>query len=132
MQYEQSIVDLHDFFVGWFTGKLEQTAFQQFEDALATDYSMAVNNGMMLSRADVIESIRSGYGERDDFRIWITDVVVRHEYANTAIVTYYEWQQVGETTTRRTSTVIFRVDTDAPHSLRWLHVHESGLQEIDA
>ena len=130
MQYEQSIVDLHDFFVGWFTGTLEQVAFQQFEDALAEDYSMAVNSGAMLSRKDVIESIHGMYGQQDDFRIWITDVVVRHEYGDTAIVTYYEWQKVSGKTTRRTSTVIFRLDADAPHGLRWLHVHESGLQEM--
>jgi hypothetical protein len=120
---------LHDCFVGWFTGTADADAFDEIADALGPAFEMVTPDGNRVAREAVLGSIREQYG-RDDpgtFDIDIRNVERRHATGDHATVRYEEWQETGEETTGRVSTVLFREDDAALGGLLWLDVHETWL-----
>lgn len=130
--YEKEIIDLHQYFEDWFTGKLEQSEANaaRVDTVLAEDFHIITSDGRITPRSILSPTLYAAHGRQTDFRIWIENVMLRQQIEDMAIVTYEEWQTVNSTTTKRTSTVIFRAEKNAPNGLIWLHVHESGLQVV--
>lgn len=126
--YEQEIIDLHQFFQDYFTGVLPAEDISHFDGVMAEDFTIVAADGRIADRKTIFNIIQASHNQRSDFKIWIEKVVLQQRVGDISIVTYEEWQQSAESTTSRTSTAIFKEDASLPNQLRWLHVHESGLQ----
>jgi hypothetical protein len=123
------VVGLHEFFVGWFTGVLEDAdvVFARFADAVHVEFSMVVPSGEMLDRDAVVASVRAAHATvGDSFGIEIRDVVDRVVGDDLVLVTYEEWQLVGDRVdNRRVSTVLFVRAPTSPNGVQWRHLHET-------
>ncbi|MEM9954746.1 MAG: hypothetical protein AAF846_24275 [Chloroflexota bacterium] len=129
--YEREIRDLHQFFQDYFLGLIQKTDITRFATCLADGFTIVFSNGNHLSRTAIIDAVRDGYGQHNNCHIWIENVQLRQHIHEVLIVTYEEWQTLNDVTTKRTSTVTFLEDSSKPNDLAWLHVHESGLKEVE-
>ena len=71
---------LHAFIAAWFRGELDRSnaLFEEaFESRLAPGLINIQPAGATLTRSELLEGIRSGYGTNPNFRITISDVVLR-------------------------------------------------------
>lgn len=127
------IEHVHAFIAAWFRGEVAQDD-ALFNAQLAARLDFALVNiqpsGQVLTRAELVNGIHSGYGGNPNFSIEIDDVVVRFARNDVALVTYVEFQRGAKNTVpadnRRVSSVMFRgvQEGEAPV---WLHIHETGL-----
>jgi len=129
--YEREIVELHQFFEDWFTGRLANTdaVFARFADSMAPDFHLVNPSGRLTARPALITGLRGAYNTWDEGRIWIENVEFRGTYDAISIVTYEEWQAIGEAEGGRLSTVMFKAAASTANGLLWLHVHETWLPE---
>ena len=127
---------LHAFIASWFRGECEQTDAVYkagLMDRLAPDLVNIQPSGQTLSLAELVEPIHAAYGVNPDFRIRISDVVVRFVDQSSGLVlaTYLEHQSGARNTVpssnTRTSTVMFQA-TEARDRLTWLHIHETAVR----
>lgn len=129
-KYEEEIVRLHRFFVDWFTGQLPQSqeAFAAFSDSMATGFAIVGPNGRLTELPELERNLYDHHGAHQPsrFEIEIKRVVLRRAFGHWAIVTYEEWQQVGDQRTGRLSTVVLEEEVKNGR-LEWLHVHETWL-----
>ena len=125
------IDQLHAFFQGWFNGELPATAdsFARFAGVLAEPFTLIAPTGVHAEREQVLAGLRQSHASRSDIRIWIENVRLQHHSGDIIIATYEEWQQTGDTTTARLSTVVFREKSGNPNGLEWLHMHETWLPQ---
>ncbi len=124
------IEDLHKFFVGWFTGALDASHFEQdFHARFDADFLLIPPAGIILSLAELSTGIKSTYDTNPDFRIAIRNVKIQRILDNEIIATYEEWQRNALASTPpdngRLATVIFKMT----EPLQWLHVHETWMPE---
>ncbi len=125
--FEREIESLHDFFVGWYAGTLDQDAIGRLETALGSEFQMVTPDGTRHDRAAVIAGIREGY-DRDEpevFDIDIRNVELIERFDEHALVRYEEWQTTTDETTGRISTVLFGETAD---SLVWIDLHETMIE----
>lgn len=128
--YEQEIIDLHDFFTAWFTGTLPKTneSYQPFTNALAEGFKLISPDASIAERDRLLEQLFEAHGVRKNFSIWIKNVQLCYQNEHNLLATYEEWQSYKGETTSRLSSVLFAKKESAPHKLEWLHVHETWLQ----
>lgn len=123
------VVGLHEFFMGWLPGALEDAdqVFGRFADAVHSEFSMIVPSGEVLDRAAVVASVRAAHGTADaSFAIEIRNLVERMVSEDAVVVTYEEWQFVGDRVdSRRVSTAVFVRSPRATNGVRWRHLHET-------
>lgn len=124
------IEDLHKFFVGWFTGVLDVSHFDEgFLARFDPDFLLIPPAGIILSLDTLTSSIKNTYDTNPDFRIAIRNVKVQRVLGNEIIATYEEWQRNALASTPpdngRIATVIFK----KTEPLQWLHVHETWMPE---
>lgn len=132
-RYRGEIEEMHAFISAWFRGSVANDA-SLYEAQFARRLDPALVNiqpsGQVLTRADLLDGIRAGYGGNPDFFIEIEDATLRWADAGLALVTYVEFQRGARNTVpsdnRRISTVLFR-DTPGGAAPVWLHIHETGL-----
>lgn len=132
---KKEIVELHRFFAGWLTGRLERSdkAFARFEGVLAPSFVHVGPNGARTSGADLCQGLRSAYGQhvRDGFEIRIENVQAQPLAGGYVVATYEEWQRTKQAKPRgRISSVLFKVRAGTPNGLEWLHVHETWLSTV--
>lgn len=127
----QEIVELHDFFTGWFAGDLDPEAFSRLEESLDGDFHLISPSGDIDDRDALLESVRQAHGSRGaDFSIRIEHIEPRCTHGDVHVATYEEIQPVdSDGPARRRSTVVFAEDLGRPNGLRWLHVHEVALSQ---
>ena len=123
------IESLHDFFVDWYAGTMDEDNVERLERALASGFEMVTPDGDRRDRAAVLEGIRGDYArdEPGTFAIEIRNVELVAARDDHATVRYEEWQTRGDETTGRISTVLFREDAAAPGGVVWLDLHETWL-----
>jgi hypothetical protein len=126
------IEELHAFFEGWFTGRLEHTpaAFARFDDVIAAGFVLVSPEGARLERADLAPFLDGAYRSHvdDGFRIWIENIHVRRLTGGYVQATYEEWQETtGAEPRGRVSSALFRERAGTPNGLEWIHVHETWL-----
>ena len=124
---QTEIVELHDFFVAWFTGTLPKNveSFARVESALSKAFVIVSPGGTATERKELLEQLHGAYGRLPDIRIWIENVQLRQQNGPVSIVTYEEWQENAGKRTVRLSTVVFCTKDNGPNGLEWLHVHET-------
>ena len=126
------IVGLHEFFVDWFTGALDNTAveFSRFTAATHPNFTMVVPSGQLVDKATISDGLRAAYGSHtdDDFRIEIHNINERVLTEASGLLTYEEWQFAGpRLTSARTRSVLFVAASHAPNGVAWRHLHETLL-----
>ena len=119
---------LHQFFVGWFTGALPESAFKSdFLDRFSDDLIFIPPAGQLLGLSNLESTVRDRHSSNPNFRIAIRQVQVQRQFDNYVVVTYEEWQRNALASTPpdngRLATVLFR----GPEPLKWLHIHETWL-----
>ena len=129
-QVRAEIEALHEFFVGWFTGALDASCFDEgFLARFDSEFLLIPPAGIILSLDELSSGIRNTYDTNPDFRIVIRNVKIRRVLDNQIIATYEEWQRNALASTSpdngRLATVLFK-KTDP---LQWLHVHETWMPE---
>ena len=121
---------LHQVFQDWFNGALDhsEASFLPIQEALATDFTMITPKAEVVRRRELMSRLKKGHGTRaGQLRIWIDDVELLHERDDIAIVSYIEWQRMGDEEDRgRRSSVWFQQRPDGSGWL-WRHVHETSL-----
>lgn len=130
---EREIRSLHDFFVGWYTGRLDEDGFNRFEDALSSDFEMVTPDGEVMTRDDIVGYVRAERDTHEKFDIEIRDVETVDAHKGRALLRYEEWQTPGdENETQkdgRLSTALFGTSDSAPEGVEWLYLHETPLEE---
>jgi hypothetical protein len=125
---EKEIVDLHKFFVEWFTGQLENTdqAFSRVANALANEFHLISPRGVIDSQQEILDAIRGAHGARSKMEITIRNPELRWQSETHCLMTYEEWQQTEQGNNARLSSVLFE-HASSHNALRWIHVHETWL-----
>ncbi len=124
------VVDLHVFFVDWFSGRASPEVFDsRLAPALHEQLHYILPGGQLLTRDQLLTGLRGAHGTNPDFRIAIRDVEVRFTPGDTVLATYTEWQRGAKASkpsdnARRSTALITR---EAPFV--WLHLHETWLPE---
>ena len=129
-QVRHEIESLHEFFCGWFSGRLTKSSFDsQFLARFAEDLVFIPPAGHLLGLESLQSSVFAGYDTNPEFRIQIRNVVVHRQLDGQVIATYEEWQRNALASTPpdngRLATVLFKVG----EPLQWLHIHETWLPE---
>ena len=124
------IEDLHKFFVGWFTGTLDNKSFESgFLSRFDSGFLLIPPAGIILPLDELSTSIKNTYDTNPDFDIAIRNVKVQRVLGNEIIATYEEWQRNALSSTPpnngRVATVVFK----KTEPLQWLHVHETWMPE---
>jgi hypothetical protein len=124
---------LHEFFVGWFSGRLSQARFDSgFLDRFSSDFLIIPPAGTLLGLDQLSSAIRSAHATNANFRVAIRNVSILREFDGHILATYEEWQRNAQASTppdnARIATVLFR----DVRPLRWLHIHETWLPETIA
>jgi hypothetical protein len=128
-EYRHEIESLHRFFVDWYTGVLDETAFGRLDEALGPSFELVSPDGTVHDRADILGAIRDAYESHDPgtFDIEIRNVEVLADYDDVTLVRYEEWQDTPDGVTGRLSTAVFGpAGEDTPE---WRYVHETWLEE---
>ena len=132
---------LHDFFVDWFCGRVENNDdlfSRMVEQSMNANFHLVSPQGRVMDRAELLPALKSAYGSRQGQTYHIDCKRIRLLQKNrsgdassgpyTYLVSYEEWQQVGDTATARVVSAWF-VDEDS--ALKWVHVHETWLPDMD-
>lgn len=125
--YRTEIESLHQFFVDWYAGSIDTTAFDRLEAALDERFEMVTPAGERIERSTVVAGIREQFGTKSAFDIEIENVAIRYEWPNHALVRYEERQRDDGDRTGRLSTVVFANDDNPSAKLRWIDLHETWL-----
>ena len=130
---------LHEFFEGWFNGVLEPTEenFARAANVLAPEFILIGPGGQQTPQATVLERIRAAHGSwsrttdegtKPGGKIWIENFGVRFVEGRQLLATYEEWQEIDGKVRARISSVLFRIEDDAPNGVRWIHLQETWTQ----
>lgn len=129
--WQREIEQLHDFFVDWFRGRVEdrREVFGRFEAVLAADFSMVIPDGRTVPRATLLQGLRASHGSRPSVEIRIEQPTLILERDGVVVARYREWQRDSEGERARLSTVVFRRNASQPNGLAWVTVHETWMGE---
>ena len=132
------IESLHEFIARWFRGDCERSD-AAFDAGIARRLAPQLVNiqpsGQTLTLQQLVEPIRAAYGLNPDFRIRISDVVLRYidDSSKLVLATYLEHQSGARNTipssNTRTSSVLFQLEPDGDR-LVWLHIHETAVPRV--
>ena len=129
------VEDFHIFFDDWFTGGCQQSE-ELLQDRhagrLAQNFQLIYPGGGVLDRNGLVEGIRGAYGKSPGYKTQIRDVRLRPMEADGyLLLNYEEWQKNAVNSTPqnngRLSTAVFRIVSNDPIKLEWLHLHETWL-----
>ncbi|MDH5402301.1 MAG: hypothetical protein OEZ01_04675 [Candidatus Heimdallarchaeota archaeon] len=123
-QVEFEIIDLHQYFQNWFTGKVEEQSYTRVENALDNNFQLIHPSGLINDRKTVLENIRKSYNSTEELNMWVEDIDSRI-LGEFVLSTYYECHKSEAKQTRRISTAIFSFDLT---SIKWMHVHETWCE----
>ena len=129
------IEDFHVLFDEWFPGlcpQSEDLLETRLGSRLAQDFQLIYPGGGVLDRASLIDGVRQSYAKSPGYKTQIRDVRLRPmESDGYILANYEEWQKNAANSTPpnngRLSSVVFRILSDDPIKLEWLHLHETWL-----
>ncbi len=140
MNIEETVTEeigaLHSDLADWLSGRcgrdggLFQTAFR---DRFHADFFNVQPAGIVLDRAQLLDSLDNGYGRSPHFDIRIRGVIVRQaiDDGGPVLATYEEYQKGAQNSARgenaRLSSVLFERAVDG--RLIWRTIHETWLPE---
>ena len=130
LRVRNEIEELHEFFVGWFSGEAPVDSFEaEFLSRFDQKFILIPPAGNFLSLAELQSSIYQNHATNPDFRISIRNVKIQGIWDGIVLATYEEWQRNALASkppdNARISSVVFKQS----ESLQWLHVHETWMPE---
>ena len=126
----REIVARHAFFVDWFAGRLEDSAFAAALTAFEPDFHRIGPDGALQDHAGLTAMLAAARGRLSDgFAITIEDIAVLHETGEEALMTYVERQEHGGRTTFRRAGALFSRNADAPLGVAWRFVQETWIND---
>ncbi|MFE3449171.1 DUF4440 domain-containing protein [Nonomuraea sp. NPDC059194] len=128
---QAEIVRHHETIEGWLNGRAPRSDLDVFASAHSSDFAYTSPDGRTLPMPDLMAMIESAHGAAPSLVIEIRDVEVVAS-ADTVVVATYEERHYGPDPRNRRATVVFVRDADAPHGLRWRHLHETWIQHDTA
>jgi len=121
------VISRHAFFVGWFTGKLPDSAMEASARAFAPDMLMVVPDGQMITAEKVVAMLQGARAKREpDFAIRV-DVLEARLLGDAALIVYDEHQVAGGIKTARRASALFTADPGAPEGVVWRHLQETWI-----
>ncbi|MGV9770901.1 DUF4440 domain-containing protein [Streptosporangium sp. NPDC003464] len=125
------IVRLHRIIEGWLSGRTPRTAgeFAAFAQAHLPDFTLSGPDGASLTRGQVLAWVEAAHGRVPGIEIRIREVELVAAAGPLLVAAYQEWQHGTGADRNRRATVVFLRDPDAPHGLRWRHLHETWTPE---
>lgn len=121
----QEVTELHAFFEAWLSGGAAVERLERLERVLDDGFTMVAPGGAVVSRADLLDRLRSARGQRPGLRITVDGFHTLHEGDAHVLARYAEHQTVDGERRSRIGTVFFAVDASCPNGLRWVSVHET-------
>jgi hypothetical protein len=125
------IVELHRFFVDWFTGHCpkNRAGFARVADALAPGFVQVDPAGRERRRGPLLTALRAAHGSRagEPFAIRIVRPKIQLVRRGLALAIYEERQRSGGAITRRRSSALFQPAATAPGGVAWLHLQETWI-----
>lgn len=120
---------LHAFISGWFRGEIAAERFDtEFAGVLDPEFENIQPSGVVLSRSDLLEPIRSLHASNPAFRIEIREPRLLGVWPGLILATYVEAQfgalNTAPADNNRRSTAVFTVSESA---LTWKHLQETAL-----
>ena len=127
--YEQEVIDLHDFFQGWLDGTAPNTPdyYARVNTVLADDFTLINPDGTRTTGKQLLDNVRDAHGARVGWRMWTENTQLRLQSGELFVVTYEEWHERDGETTARICTAVLRADANAPNGVVWLHVQETWM-----
>ena len=125
------IVELHRFFVTWFTGRCPKSraGFARVADALAPGFVQIDPAGRQRRRGPLLAALNAAHGSRagEPFAIRIVRPKIQLVRRGLALATYEERQRCAGAITRRRSSALFAPAATAPGGVAWLHLQETWI-----
>ena len=129
----EEIEALHRFFVGWFSGALPESDFEDgFLARFDADFLLIPPAGTLLGLDALASGIRAGHGSNAQFRIAIRNVRVHRAAGGVVLATYEEWQRNALASKPPDNARIATVWFAEADPLRWLHVRETWMPDAVA
>lgn len=126
----REIVARHEFFVDWFAGRLEDSAFAAALAAFEPDFHRIDPDGALQDHEGLTSMLAAARGRfTEGFAIAIQDVAVLRETSEDALMTYVERQEHAGRTTFRRAGALFSRNADAPLGVAWRFVQETWIND---
>ena len=130
LEARREIEELHEFFVGWFSGALPLSEFENgFLVRFDADFLLIPPAGSLLTLDQLKDGIYRNHDTNPDFRISLRNVQVQRVFDTHVLATYEEWQRNALASKPPDNARIASVIFQRSRPLRWLHVHETWLPE---
>jgi hypothetical protein len=129
------IVGIHDFFTGWFGGRVTKTeaVYARFRDALDPRFGQVNPRGGYRAHAKIVADVWDHWNwfpGDPNYRIWVANSRVRHLIGGDhALAVYEEWHNYRGGHVGRTCTALLARNPGAPTGIAWIEMHESLLPE---
>ncbi|RJQ75752.1 DUF4440 domain-containing protein [Pseudonocardiaceae bacterium YIM PH 21723] len=126
---DMEIVDHHRLIEAWFNGAVPGTEAEldRILERHEPDAALIGPDGQLCQGEHLIKRLRDGYASVPGLSIEIRNVQPVLSTGDLVIASYEEWRRWIGGSNARTSTVVFTLDSDARHGLRWRHLHETWL-----
>jgi hypothetical protein len=119
----------HQLLATWIGSSAQPAVLDALRAAHTADFSMVTVDGHVLGRQAALDGLAGAANSRPGLRILISDVTVAAELVDAVLVGFLETHvQHGHTSSRRV-TALLRSERNAPHGLRWRHVHETPIPQ---
>ncbi|MEM9221743.1 MAG: hypothetical protein AAGB11_04985 [Pseudomonadota bacterium] len=126
----KEVVDRHNAFAAWFTGRGDDALFEEMRSVFAPSFVLISPDGSSASHEAVIAMLEGGRSRRpDSFSIKITDAKALWSSKDAALIAYLEHQAIHGEWTLRQSTALFTPADGTPNGVVWQHVHETWINE---
>ncbi len=125
--WHREVIELHEFFEGYFLGTLPVNDLARVEDALDRDFTILGPDGSESDRAATLAAIGQGHDHTKSLKITITEARLLSETDELIAARYIENHELSTGSNHRWSTAVFRQDPAGPNGLRWLTVHETWV-----
>jgi len=125
---QAEVINRHDFFVEWFTGRATEADLQTSIRAFAPDMVMIEPDSNTISTDEIVGMITSARGKRPaDFEIRVELIAARQISDDVALVIYDEHQVIDGQKSARRSSALFSADPDAPEGVVWRQLQETWI-----
>ena len=125
---QAEVINRHNFFVEWFTGRAEEAELSASIRAFAPDMVMIEPDSNTIGTDDIVSMITSARGKRPaDFEIRVELIAARQIGDDVALVIYDEHQVIDGQKSARRSSAVFSADPDAPEGVVWRQLQETWI-----
>lgn len=126
---EKEIVELHEFFEGWFSGRLTGNEISVLDDVIHDEFVLITPHADQIDKSSLKEIISSNYGKIIDQKIWVENIRIRSIFDGVILATYNECQKKNNVETCRLSSALFKKDPSTRNQIKWFHLHETFIEK---